>query len=202
MFSISILCLHICHVINNIRSNADGSSPNGSLLCIMCEFVCLFIGLYLYHSTRSCTCVMTNDTVIYLYLNSLLIFNGVCGSYVTYLQVQYHYVLNDELSEEGGHQPTEYIELIQTMANDHSMAGLPFADVAENIILHAQHNNYNKFNYINSTNTDMLTNIDLDGNNMKKYTQIMIHLLSLMKQLIMTTICIFFIQTLFCSSIL
>ena len=52
------------------------------------------------------------------------------------------------------------------MANDHSMAGLPFANVAETIILDGQQNKYDKFNYIHSTNNDMLTNIDPDVNNM------------------------------------
>ena len=68
--------------------------------------------------------------------------------------------------KKGGHQTTEYIKLIQTMANDHSMAGLPFANVAETIILDGQQNNYDKFNYIHSTNNDISTNIDPDVNNM------------------------------------
>ena len=86
------------------------------------------------------------------------------------------------------------------MANDNSMAGLPFANVAETIILDGQQNKYDKFNYIHSTNKDMLTNIDPDVNNMnpnslKINAKIMIHLLSLMKQFLMTTIFLFFIQT-------
>ena len=52
------------------------------------------------------------------------------------------------------------------MANDHSMAGLPFANVAETIIRDGQQNEFDKFNYIHSTNNDMLTNIDPDVNNM------------------------------------
>ena len=67
---------------------------------------------------------------------------GVCGSYITCIHVQSHYVLKGKLSEEGGHQLTEYIKLIQTMANDHSMAGLPFANVAGTIILDGQQNKY------------------------------------------------------------
>ena len=68
------------------------------------------------------------------------------------------------------------------MANDHSMVGLPFVNVAESIILDGQQNNYDKFNYINSTNNDMLTNIDPDVNNMNPNgleinAKIMIHLL-------------------------
>ena len=66
----------------------------------------------------------------------------------TCIQVQSHYVLKGKLSEEGGYQPIEYVKLIQTMANDHSMAGLPFTNVAESIMLDGQQNNYDKFNYI------------------------------------------------------
>ena len=61
--------------------------------------------------------------------------------------------------KKGGHQRAEYIKRIHTMANDHSMAGLPFANVVETIILDGQQNKYDKFNYIHSTNNDMLTNI-------------------------------------------
>ena len=59
-----------------------------------------------------------------------------------------------------------FTQLMQTMADDHSMAGLPFANVADSIILDGQQNNYDKFNYINSTNNDMFTNINPDVNNM------------------------------------
>ena len=52
------------------------------------------------------------------------------------------------------------------MANDHSMAGLSFANVAEIIILDGQQNKYDKFDYINLNNNDMLINIDSDVNNM------------------------------------
>ena len=96
----------------------------------------------------------------------LLIFSGVRGSYITCIHVQCHYVLKGKLSEERGHQRTEYIKLIHTMANDHSTAGLPYANVAENIILDGQQNKYDKFNHIHSTNNDMLANIDPDVNNM------------------------------------
>ena len=56
-------------------------------------------------------------------------------------------------------------------ANDNSYTQftwlvLPFANVAETIILDGQQNKYDKYNYNNSTNNDMLTNIDLYVNNM------------------------------------
>ena len=75
------------------------------------------------------------------------------------------------------------------------MADVPFGNVAESIILDGQQNNYDKFNYIHSTNNNMLTNIDPGINNMnpnglKINAKIMIHLLSLMKQLIMNNISI------------
>ena len=137
---------------------------------IQFKFLCLFIDICLYYSTSSCTSMImiTNYTVIYMYLNMhiLLIFSSVCGYYIKCIHVQSHYVLMGKLREEGEHQRTEYIKLIHTMANNHSMAGLPFANVAETIILDGQQNNYDKFNYIHSTNNDMLTNIDPDVNNM------------------------------------
>ena len=51
------------------------------------------------------------------------------------------------------------------MANYHYMTGLPFANVAETIILDGQQK-YERFNFIHSTNNYMLTNIDADVNNM------------------------------------
>ena len=61
MFTISILCLHNCHVINNIRSNVNGLSPNGSLLCRMSpmrtELFIYFLKLipvYYYEYARLC----------------------------------------------------------------------------------------------------------------------------------------------------
>ena len=61
MFTISILCLHNCHVINNIRSNVDGSSPNGSLLCRMSPsrtelFVYFFKLIPVYYYEYACVC--------------------------------------------------------------------------------------------------------------------------------------------------
>ena len=71
---------------------------------IQFKFLCLFINISLYYSTSSCTCMimMTNYTVIYMYLNSLLLFSGVCSSCIMCIQVQSHYVLKGKLSEEGG----------------------------------------------------------------------------------------------------
>ena len=64
MFTISILCLHNCHVINNIRSNVDGSSLNGSLLGRMSPprtelFIYFFklIPVYYYEYARVCEMV-------------------------------------------------------------------------------------------------------------------------------------------------
>ena len=108
-------------------------------------FLCLFIDICLYYSTSSCTCMimMTNYTVIYMYLNMLLIFSGVRGSYITCIHVQSHYVLKGKLSEEGGAISEQSISnLYIPMAND------------------------DKFSYIHSTNNDMLTKIDPNVNNM------------------------------------
>ena len=71
---------------------------------IQFKFFCLFIDICLYYSTSYCTCMtmMTNYTVIYMYLNMLLIFSGVCSSYITCIHVPSHYVLNGKLSEEWG----------------------------------------------------------------------------------------------------
>ena len=61
MSTISILCLHNCHVINNIKSNVDSSSPNGSLLCRMSPsrtelFVYLFKLIPVYYYEYACVC--------------------------------------------------------------------------------------------------------------------------------------------------
>ena len=104
--------------------------------------------------------------------------------FITCIQVQSYCILKGELSKEAG---SSAIRVYQTYTdhgyNDHSMAGLPFVNVAESILLDGQQNNYDKFNYINSTNNDMLTIIDPDVNNMnpnglKINAKFMIHLLS------------------------
>ena len=43
----------------------------------------------MYYSTSACTCMMSNFSVIYMYMNSLLIFNTVYVSDI--IQVQSHY---------------------------------------------------------------------------------------------------------------
>ena len=48
----------------------------------------IFIGMY--YSTSACTCMMSNFSVIYMYMNLLLIFNTVYVSDI--IQVQSHYV--------------------------------------------------------------------------------------------------------------
>ena len=50
------------------------------------NIVFLFIGMY--YSTSACTCMMSNFSVIYMYMNSLLIFNTVYVSDI--IQVQSH----------------------------------------------------------------------------------------------------------------
>ena len=52
------------------------------------NIVFLFIGMY--YSTSVCTCMMSNFSVIYMYMNSLLIFNTVYVSDI--IQVPSHYV--------------------------------------------------------------------------------------------------------------
>ena len=68
---------------------------------VVIKFKCLFIDLCLFYSISSCTCmiIMTSYTVIYMFLNVLLI---VSGSYITCIHVQSHYVLKGKLSVEGG----------------------------------------------------------------------------------------------------
>ena len=52
------------------------------------------------------------------------------------------------------------------MADKHSIYCLPFANVAEDIMLYDQQNNNGNNNLLHSTNNDMLANIDPDVNNM------------------------------------
>ena len=87
------------------------------------------------------------------------------------------------------------------MADKHYILyGLPFANVAENIMLDDQQNNNGNNNLLNFTNNDMLANIDPDIINMSpnclkiSHANIMIHLLNLTKQLNMTTLSLFYIQ--------
>ena len=52
------------------------------------------------------------------------------------------------------------------MADNNVMYGLPFANLREKIMLDDQQNDYDKTNYLHSTNNDMLADIDPNINNM------------------------------------